>query len=94
MVQSALKESLQQVQWKAGSSNGDIPNAEQDILELNVECREKTQQRGKWLSDLKEKMVKKVQQNVVINEGKVKKQCSEMPNWKAPGYDGVLDKKT
>ena len=47
MVQSALKESLQQVQWKAGSSNGDTPNAELDILELNVECREKTQQRGK-----------------------------------------------
>ena len=34
-------------------------------------------------------MVKLEQQNVVINEGKVKKQCSKMPNWKAPGHDGV-----
>ena len=29
------------------------------------------------------------QQNVVINEEKVKKQCRKMPNWKAPGHDGV-----
>ena len=29
------------------------------------------------------------QQNMVINEDKVKKQCSKMPNWKAPRHDGV-----
>ena len=34
-------------------------------------------------------MVKLEQQNVVINEDKVKKQCSKMPNWKATGYDGA-----
>ena len=34
-------------------------------------------------------MVKLEQQNVVINEGKVKKQCSKMSNWKAPGHDSV-----
>ena len=34
-------------------------------------------------------MVKVEQQTVVINEKKVKKQCSKMPNWKAPGHDGV-----
>ena len=34
-------------------------------------------------------MVKLEQQNVVINEDKVKKQCSKMLNWKAPGHDGV-----
>ena len=33
-------------------------------------------------------MVKLEQQNGVINEGKVKKQCNKMPNWKAPGHDG------
>ena len=43
----------------------------------------------KWLSDLKEEIVKLEQQNLVINEDKVKKQCSKMPNWKAPGHDGV-----
>ena len=40
------------------------------------------------MSDLKEEMVRLEQQNVVINEDKWKKQCSKMPNWKAPGnYD-------
>ena len=34
-------------------------------------------------------MVKLEQQNVVINEGKVKKQCSKKSNWKASGHDGV-----
>ena len=41
------------------------------------------------MSGLKEGMVKLEQQNVVINEDKVNKKCSKMPNWKAPGYDGV-----
>ena len=41
------------------------------------------------MSDLKEEMVKLGQQNVVVNEGKVKKQCSKMPNWKASKNDGV-----
>ena len=29
------------------------------------------------------------QQNAGINENKMKKQCSKMPNWKAHGHDGV-----
>ena len=41
------------------------------------------------MSDLKEEMVKLEQQNVVINENKVKKQCSKMPDWKTPGHDDV-----
>ena len=41
------------------------------------------------MSDLKKEMVKLEQQNVVINENKVKKQCSSMPNWKTPRHDGV-----
>ena len=41
------------------------------------------------MSDLKGEMVKLEQQNVVINEGKVKKQCSKIPDWKAPGHDGA-----
>ena len=41
------------------------------------------------MSDPKEEMVKLEQQNVVINEDKVKKQCSKMSNWKAPRHDGV-----
>ena len=34
-------------------------------------------------------MVKLEQHSVVINKGKVKKQCSKMPNWKATGHDSV-----
>ena len=34
-------------------------------------------------------MVKLELQNEVKNEEKVKKQCSKVPNWKAPGHDGV-----
>ena len=34
-------------------------------------------------------MAKLEQKNVVINEGKMKKQCSKMPNWKAPRHDSV-----
>ena len=41
------------------------------------------------LSHLKEEKVELEQQNVMINEDKVKKQCSKMPIWKAPGHDGV-----
>ena len=32
-------------------------------------------------------MMKLEQQNVVINEDNVKKQCSKMQNWKTPGHD-------
>ena len=41
------------------------------------------------MTNLKEEMMKLKQQNVEINEDKVKKQCRKMPNWKAPGHDGV-----
>ena len=76
---------------KTGSSNGDIPNAEESRTFWSGiwSVEKKHNKEAKWLSDLKEEMVKLEQQNVVINEGKVKKQCSKMPNWKAPGHDGV-----
>ena len=76
---------------KTGSSNGDIPNAEESrtfwsgIWSVEKEHNKEV----KWLSDPKEEMVKLEQQNVVINEDKVKKQCSKMSNWKAPRHDGV-----
>ena len=55
-----------------------------------MECREKKHNKeAKLLNDLKDEMVKLEQQNVMINEGKVKKQYSKMPNWKAPGHDAV-----
>ena len=41
------------------------------------------------MNGLKEEMVKLEQQNVVIDEGKVKKQRRKMPNWEAPGHDCI-----
>ena len=76
---------------QTGSSNGDISNAEESrTFWSGIWSAEKEHSKeADWLSDLKEEMGKLEQQNVVINEDKVKKQCSKMPNWKAPGHDGV-----
>ena len=76
---------------QTGSSNGDIPHAEEsrtfwsEIWSVEKERNKEAD----WLGDLKEEMVKLEQQKVVINEDEVKKQCSKMSNWKAPGNDGV-----
>ena len=74
-----------------GSSNGDIPIAEDSrAFWSGIWSVEKEHNKeAKWLGDLKNKMVKLEQQSVVINEGNVKKQCSKVPNWKAPRHDGV-----
>ena len=76
---------------QTGSSNGDIPNAEESrTFWSGIWSVEKEHNKeAKWLSDLKEEMVKLEQQNVVINEDKVKKQYSKIPNWKALSHDGV-----
>ena len=79
---------------KTGSSNGDIPNVEESRIFWSGiwGVEKKYKKEAKWLSGLKEGMVKLEQQNVVINEGKegkVKKQSSKIPNWKAPRHDGV-----
>ena len=70
---------------QTGSSNGDIPNAEESrTFWTGIWSVEKEHNKeADWLSDLKEEMVKLEQQNVVINEDKMKKQCSKMPIWKA-----------
>ena len=85
------KKVYNQLNGKTGSSNGDIPNAEESRAFRSGICsvEKKHNKEAKWLSDLKEEMLKLEQQNVVINEGKVKKQCNKIPNWKAPGHDGV-----
>jgi len=74
-----------------GNIRGDMPNTEEirtfwsGIWSVEKEHNKKAD----WLSDLKKEMVKLEQQNLVIGEEKVKKLCSKMPNWKAPGHDGV-----
>ena len=85
------KEVYNEFNGQTGSSNGDIPNDEESRTFWSGIWRieKERNKEGKLFSDLKEEMVKIEQQNVVINEDKVKKQCSKMPNWKAPGHDGV-----
>ena len=75
----------------SGQTGSNIPNAEESrTFWSGIWSVEKEHNKeAKWLSDLKEEIVKLEQQNVVINEDKVKKQCSKMPNWKAPRHDGV-----
>ena len=67
---------------KTGSSNGDTPNAEESrtFWSRIWSVEKKRDKEAKWLSDLKQKMTKLEQQNVVINQDKVKKQFSKMPN--------------
>ena len=76
---------------QTGSSNGDIQNAEESRTFCSAiwSVEKEHNKEADWLSDLKEETVKLEQQNVVINEDKVKKQCSKIPTWKAPGHDGV-----
>ena len=72
-----------------GSSNEDIPNAEESrTFRSGIWSVEKEHNKeDKWLSDLIEEMVKLEQQNVVISEDKLKIQCCKIPNWKAPGHN-------
>ena len=67
---------------QTGSSNADIPNPEESrTFWSGIWSVEKENNKGAdWLSDLKEKMVKLEQQNVMIDEDKVEKQCSKVPN--------------
>ena len=65
---------------QTGSSNGDIPNTEESRTFWSEKRRGEKEhnKEAKWLSNLKEEMVKLERQNLVINEDKVKKQCSKI----------------
>ena len=86
------KKVYNELNGETGSSPRDIPNPEESKIFWSGiwSVEKKRNKETKWLSDLEEEIVKLEQQNVVIIEGKVKKQCSKMSNWKAPGHDGVL----
>ena len=73
---------------KTESCNGDILNAEESgTFWSGISSVEKKHDKeAKWLSDLKKEMVKLEQQNAVINEGKVKKECSKIPNCLSSAY--------
>ena len=44
---------------------------------------------AEWLNDLREEQQGEQQENIVITENLIRQQCKKLPNWKAPGPDGV-----
>ena len=44
---------------------------------------------AEWLQQIKETETYPVQEDIHISKDKVEEQCRKMPNWKAPGPDGV-----
>ena len=44
---------------------------------------------AEWLRNLRTDLRNQQQENVIITKEMVTKQCTRMPNWKAPGMDGV-----
>ena len=72
-------------------SNG-VPNAEECTKFWgNIWGVRKEHNRGaEWLKDLKrERVNERPQERVSIIVEKIRKQCRKIPNWKAPGRDGV-----
>ena len=56
----------------------------------NIWSREETHRRdAEWLEELKENKGDYQQENIQIDLEMVKQQCRKLPNWKAPGPDGV-----
>ena len=73
--------------------SNDVPNAEEctkfwgDIWSV----RKEHNREAEWLKDLKRERVnvERPQERVSISVEKIRKQCRKIPNWKAPGRDGV-----
>ena len=70
-----------------GVRPSDVPNAE----ESKRFWGDRHNGEAEWLKDIKTELGnnKHFQERVVISVEKVTKQCRKMPNWKAPGKDGV-----
>ena len=72
--------------------NGDgvRPREEQMLKKVGFGVKGHNQE-AEWLKGIKNELVndKHLQERVVISVEKVTKQCRKMPNWKAPGKDGV-----
>ena len=85
------KKVYSELNGKSGSSNNDIPDAEESKKFWGEiwSVRKDHNKEAEWLKDLKEEMDSIEQRDIVIDEHKVKQQCKKMPNWKAPGNDGV-----
>ena len=76
-----------------GEFNGEsvVPDAEDSKSFWNgIWGLEKEHNRiAEWLEGLKGERDYDQQEALEISEVMVKKQCKKIPNWKAPGWDGV-----
>ena len=76
-----------------GVRSNDVPNGEESKMFWgDIWSVEKGHNReAEWLKDLKNELENEehLQESVVISVEKVMEQCRKMPNWKAPGKDGV-----
>ncbi|XP_068756065.1 uncharacterized protein [Montipora capricornis] len=76
-----------------GIRSNDVPNAEESKrFWADIWSAEKGHNReAEWPTDLKIVLENEehLQDSVVISVEKARKQCRKMPNWKAPGKDGV-----
>ena len=73
-----------------GIRSNDVPNAEK-YTKFWSDVRKEHNRETEWLNDLKRETVndKCPQERVRISVEKIRKQCRKIPNWKAPGRDGV-----
>ena len=76
-----------------GIRSNDVPNAEESTKFWgNIwGVRNEHNREAEWLKDLKKERVndERPQKRVSISLEKIRKQCRKIPNWKAPGRDGV-----
>ena len=73
-----------------GIRSNDVPNAEK-YTKFWIDVRKEHNRETEWLNDLKRETVNDEcpQERVSISVEKIRKQCRKIPNWKAPGRDGV-----
>ena len=70
-------------------TSGDIPDAEESKKFWSEIWSQKKEHNtdARWLKDLKKEMTNAEQRNLEVDADKVKLQCRNMLNWKAPRHD-------
>jgi hypothetical protein len=68
-----------------------VPDANESVLFWRSVwgCEKIHNNAAKWLIDIKENLVREVQDDLKISVDMVSRQCKKVANWKSPGLDGV-----
>ena len=68
-----------------------IPDADESIKFWSGIWDNETEHNNEaeWLNEIKQGIGDLNQENLKINKQDITKQCKKIPNWKAPGLDGV-----